>query len=316
MRIVFLGSGAFGIPTLELLAQRHEILAIVSQPDRPAGRRRTLTPTPIAQRAAQLTPDAPILRPERIGERSEIDRIRALPADAFVIIAYGQYIPASLIEDRFAINLHASLLPRWRGAAPINHAILAGDAITGNSVITIDRRMDAGLVLGQNMRPVPAAATAGDMHDTLALAGPDLVERVLREFQSGALRPQEQDESIVTLAPKLSRADAWVDLARPAEECRRRINGLSPWPGVSATLDGLPLKLLRAVTDDEIAEAQPGTIVDASEGLVACAPGRTLRLLEVQPAGGRAMLWKALAAGRRIADGASLIPDAQGSAPC
>lgn len=308
MRIVFLGSGAFGLPTIEHLAREHDLLAVVTQPDRPAGRKRTPTATPIAQRAAQISPDAPILKPERIGEPDAIAQIRAFPADAFVIIAYGQYLPTALLADRFAINLHASLLPRWRGAAPINHAMLAGDEAIGNSIITIARRMDAGLVLGQNLRPVPPAATAGEMHDELAASGPDLVERVLREHASGALRPVQQDESLVTIAPKLSREDAWVNFAHPADECRRRINALSPWPGVAATLDDLQLKLVRAGPSDETADAPPGTIIDAERGLIACAPGPALRLIEVQPAGGRPMEWSAFAAGRRIDRAAQLQP--------
>jgi len=161
MRIVFLGSGAFGLPSLQHLAQHHTLLTVVSQPDKPAGRGSQLTPTPIAAWAAQSLAHVPLIQPATVNEPAVRDSLRALDADAWVVIAFGQKLGRALLEGKFAVNLHASLLPRWRGAAPIHAAILAGDAITGNSVITLADKMDAGLVLGQSQRNIaPDATTA------------------------------------------------------------------------------------------------------------------------------------------------------------
>jgi len=317
MRIVFLGSGAFGLPTLERLAAAHDLVALVTQPDRPAGRKRAPTPTPVGIWASEAlrahAPDAPLIKPENVNEPETLERLRSIEADAWVVIAFGQKLGRALLADRLAMNLHASRLPRWRGAAPINHAILAGDTRTGNSVITLAERMDAGDVLAQSTIKIDSLETAGELHDRLASDGPDLIEGVLSAAASGALRPHEQDESQATPAPKLSRADAWVDFADRADVCRRRIHGLTPWPGVTVSFEGSPLKLLRASVGEGLEAGglasereEPGAILDPEQGLVRCADA-TLRLLEVQPAGKRPMTWREFAAGRRIRPGAALL---------
>ncbi len=309
MDLVFFASGAFGLPTLERLARARTITAVITQPDRKAGRGAKLTPTPIGAWTAEHLPDVPLLKPERIIEPGVIEQVRAFPASAWVVIAYGQKLPPELLSDRFAINLHASLLPRWRGAAPINWAILEGDSETGNSVITLADRMDAGLILGQSRRPIEPSATTGGLHDLLAADGPDLVEQVLSDHTSTSLSPIVQDESLATHARKLSKGDAWVDFTQPAQACRNRIHGLNPWPGVVVECAGEPLKLLRAELGDPDPEStgMPGEILDAQEGLIACAQGEPLRLLEVQPSGKRAMPWGDFARGRSLTPGARLI---------
>ena len=332
MRVVFLGSGAFGLPTLEALARDHDVAMVVTQPDREAGRGGKLTPTPVGAWAAEHLPDVPLLKPERVNEPGVLDEVRSIDADAWVVIAFGQKLGKPLLEGCFAINLHASVLPRWRGAAPINAAILAGDTATGNSVITLADRMDAGLILGQSERAIEPTVTAGELHDLLAADGPALVERVLAEHAARTLEPFKQDEAAVTLAGKLSRADAWIDLADSADACRRRINGLSPWPGVQAVLDGQPLKLLRAravtaegngaANEAENPDAHTGsahnptqgTLLDPATGTFATGDG-VLQLLEVQPAGKRAMPWDAYARGRSPAEGA-MLSSAEVSRPC
>ena len=304
MRVIFFGSGAFGLPTLERLAAAHEVALVISQPDRPAGRGRRPAPTPVS--AWTRRQDLHLLTPPDVNQPVVRETIRALDVDAWIVIAFGQKLSPELLADRFAINLHASLLPRWRGAAPINHAILAGDEEVGNSVITLAERMDAGLILAQSRRALDPAWTAGDLHDVLAADGPDLVQRVLEAHASGSLEPVEQDESKVTLAGKLSRDDAWVDFGEPAEVCRRRVHGLSPWPGVRATIDGTECKLLRVGVEASGAEGSPGTLVDPEAGLVACGKGTILRLVEVQPAGRRPMKWEDYARGRRPPAGAAV----------
>ena len=315
-RLVFFGAGAFGLPTLEALAEAHDLSLVVTQPDRPAGRGRKPAPNPIGAWAAEavetgrLAPEQ-VFKPESVNDPALRDHIRGFEVDAWVVIAFGQKLSRRLLEDRFAINLHASLLPRWRGAAPINAAILAGDAETGNSVITLADRMDAGLVLGQSRPPYPPRRiepqlTAGALHDLLAADGPALMLDVLQQRAEGRLAPLEQDESLVTVAPKLSKADGWVDFGQPAEAVRRRIHGLTPWPGATVEFRGEPLKLLRAEVVDGFASGlAPGAIAEPEEGVVACAQGE-LRVLETQPAGGRKMMWSEFARGRRPARGERL----------
>lgn len=301
MRIVFLGAGAFGLPTLERLCDEHEAVAVVTQPDRPAGRGKALTPTPIGAWAQEHSLN--VIKTANVNAPDVCAQVRDIDADAWVVIAFGQKLSETLLADRFAINLHASLLPRWRGAAPINHAILAGDAQTGNSVITLAQRMDAGLILGQSHRPIEPHETAGELHDLLAGDGPALVLRVLAEHAAGSLHPIEQDESLVTLAGKFSREDGYVDFSQSASACRNRIHGLTPWPGVRIRIADLALKALRAQVARHTSQEEPGTLISAREGLVTCGGGGVLQLVEVQPEGKRPMTWDALMRGREIANG-------------
>ncbi len=306
MKILFLGSGAFGVPTLQSLATTHEIVGVVTQPDRPAGRGRHLTPTPIALWVQSHLQGVPVQKPENVNEAAATAFSRSLGADAFVIIAFGQKLGADLLSGVFAVNLHASLLPRWRGAAPINHAILAGDPVTGNSVITIASRMDAGLVLGRSRRAIEPDVTAGALHDQLAADGPALVRDVLDRHARGTLTPEAQDEAGVTRAGKLSRSDSWVDFSQGREACRCRINGLSPWPGVKVRLGERTLGLVRATRPSEPYEASDGeahgALVDPRQGLIACADG-PLQLLEVQPEGKPVMAWADFANGHQVLRG-------------
>lgn len=305
MNIVFLGSGAFGVPTLERLSQDHTITGIVTQPDRRVGRGKNTTPTPVGQWAAEHLPNTPIVKPEHINTDEARDTIRGWDADAWVVIAYGQYLGAKLIADRFAMNLHGSRLPRWRGAAPINAAIVAGDTTTGNSVITIAKEMDAGYVLAQSERMIEQTQTASELHNALSLDGPDLVLGVLQDHAQHRLHMDEQDPDLVTVAPKMLKSDGWIDFG-DADACRCRINGLSPWPCVSVEHRGQVLKVLRAQSSMEESQQAPGTIVEATTGVVACESGM-LVLLEVQPAGKKPMSWQAYANGRQVEDGEMLI---------
>ncbi|MEI7657369.1 MAG: methionyl-tRNA formyltransferase [Phycisphaerae bacterium] len=299
MRLVFFGSGAFGLPTLEALSKSHDIVAVVTQPDKPAGRGSPLTPTPIGAWAAANLPGAHILKPPKVNAPDKVSFIRDLGADAWVVIAFGQKLSPELLKGVFAINLHASLLPRWRGAAPINAAIIAGDEVTGNSVITLADRMDAGQILGTSRRTVDDHVTAGEMHDLLSADGAELVLNVLAAHRRDKLEPRTQDESAVTLAGKFTKADGRVDWSSSARMCLRRIHGLTPWPGVTVLFRGQPMKLLRAALTHGHHQAPSGSLVDVDEGTIACGGGSLLKLLEVQPAGGRAMIWGDFSCGRR-----------------
>lgn len=302
MDLVFFGSGAFGLPTLKALVAAHHVRAVITQPDRPAGRGKKLTPTLIGAWAEERGLD--VLKPPNVNEPTVVERVRGIPADAWVVIAFGQKLSRVLLDGVFAVNLHASLLPRWRGAAPINAAIVGGDEVTGNSVITLADRMDAGLVLGQSRREIEPSQTAGDLHDLLSEDGPALVLDVLAAYEAGRLEPVEQDESLVTIAPKLSSRDRWVDFGQPAEASARRIHGLTPWPGVSVGIDGLQAKVSRVeVVEGGCQSGEVGVLIDAPGGIVSCGGGTRLRLIEVQPAGKRPMGWSDFVRGHEVRSG-------------
>jgi methionyl-tRNA formyltransferase len=289
LRIIFAGSGEFGLPTLDaLLAAGHNLVQVVSQPDRPAGRGKQMTPTPISRRA--LGAALHLLRTESINRETLPD------ADVMVVIAFGQKIADAVVHrPRLgSVNLHASRLPRYRGAAPINWALIRGETTTGNSVIRLAQRMDAGAVLAQSELTIGDLETAGELHDRLAADGAALVPRVLADLAAGTAREVEQDESQATLAPKLSREDAKLAWSRPAAELAVRVRGLYPWPGCrvklcdaeGGELGRLRLVRARAAPDDEGARWSPGEVM--ASGTVQTGTG-ALEVVEVQPEGKRPM---------------------------
>ena len=312
MRIVFFGSGEFGLPTLGVLRERHDVALVVTQPDRPAGRKRVLTATPVAVWAVEqgLT----VIKPPKVNAPEIVEQIRAARADANVVVAFGQKIGDAVIASprvgRVAtMNLHASLLPRYRGAAPINWAIVRGEQVAGNTVFSLVDRMDAGDILGMQSTEIGRMETAGELHDRLAGMGAGLVMDVLSRLEAGTLKAVAQDESRATLAPKISREDAVVDFAGDAEDIRRRVHGFYPWPGVTVWYGaggpgarGLdpshPGKELRLCRVDAVeGRGEPGVMVE--DGVVACGRG-AVRLLEVQPAGKRVMSWEEFNRGAKL----------------
>ncbi len=316
MRLILFGSGEFGVPTFEhLAAGGHSIAAVVSQPDRPAGRHRHLTATPVAQWAAAR--GLPVLKADNVNVPDFVARIGQLQPEASVVIAFGQKLSPPLIAamGRLAVNLHASLLPRHRGAAPINWAMIAGDHETGVSVIGLAQRMDAGEVYATARTTVARTDTAGELHDRLAALGGPVVAGVLSDLERGGLAPIVQDESTATLAPKLSKADGWVDFDDDCYKVRCRVHGLTPWPGVRVAWRrrGDPARhelLLRRVDDEpdlscfignqRKREPAPGTVL---EGLrVACRDG-AVKLLELQLPGGKVMDAPAFARGHGLGPG-------------
>jgi methionyl-tRNA formyltransferase len=302
--VVFLGAGAFGIPVLESLARAGRVRLVVSQPDREAGRGKRPTPTPVSEFA--LAHGLPLLRTADCNAPEDRARIReAASGAAMVVIAFGQKLSPELLEGAFAINLHGSLLPRWRGAAPVQRALMEGDAVAGVSVISLASRMDAGVVYAEAPRAIGPRETAGELHDALAALGPDVVSGVLARWAAGTLSHAVQDESGATRARKLSRGDAWVDLSQPASRVRARVNGLNPWPGCGAEVDGRAIVLRRceAVEETEGAAKPAGTL--EADGTLWCGQG-AVRILEVQPPGGRTMDFGAWARGARIAGPAIL----------
>jgi methionyl-tRNA formyltransferase len=304
MRIVFFGSGAFGLPTLRELARAHEVALVVTQPDRPAGRHRKLSETPVSAFASRR--GLRLFKPEDVNTPDSVSTIREARSDCLVVIAFGQKLGRTLRGETFAINLHASLLPRYRGAAPVNWAIINGESTTGLSVITLEDRIDAGDVLGQTVTPIDPLETAGELHDRLADLGPGLVLDVLERQSTGRLRAARQDEAKATRAPKLTKADGTVTFEQSAISVRNRIHGLTPWPGCRVRHESHELRIHRVSAEmNEMSEAAPGTIM--AGGRVACASG-CIKLLAVQPAGGRLMTFEAYQAGHAIPEGGRLVP--------
>ena len=304
MRLVFFGSGAFGLPTLECLATEHDVLLVVSQPDRPAGRRLSPTPTPVARWGERHGLD--LFKPDRVNDPEAVGRIAAADASAFVVVAYGKKLGAELLRGVCAINLHGSMLPKYRGAAPINWAVINQERQTGLSVITVAERMDAGDVLARQATAVDPMETAGELHDRLAELGPPLVSEVLARYESGRLEPRPQDEAQATHAPRLSKADGTVHFDQPAAAVRARIHGLTPWPGCRVRLGPQALRLVRVdVSDGQQSQGRPGEVL--ADRAVACAEG-SVRLLAVQPPGGRLMSFDAYCHGHDVPPGVCFEP--------
>jgi len=287
MRLIFAGSGAFGLPTLAVLKQR--VICVVSQPDRPAGRGRHPTPTPIAQYAIEN--NLPLIRTADINAE-------ALPdADVMVVIAFGQKIaPNQVNHPRLgSINLHGSRLPRFRGAAPVNAAILAGDAVTGNSVIRLAELMDAGAIIAQSKLTIGETETAGELHDRLSEDGPALVERVLQDMEAGTAVEAGQRQSQATAARKLSRRDTWLDWSLSGQAVALRIRGLWPWPGCHVRLlDAEGAEIARIALARAKACESEGTRwrdgeIDTTGRINAEGGKSAVEILEVQPEGRRVM---------------------------
>ncbi len=323
MNIVFLGSGAFGIPSLEALARSpHRLLHVITQPDRPAGRGKLLTPTPVAAWALAHehgTGVLPVTRTPNVNDAPTLQLLRDLQPDCLVVIAFGQKLSPELLRlaPRGGINLHSSLLPKYRGAAPINWAVINNDPLAGVSVIDVTAVMDAGELLAAAATPLGPSETAGELHDRLALLGAPLLPQVLDQLAAGTVTRVPQNPALATRAPKLSRDLAWVDFTQPAALVSARIRGLSPWPGVQvALLDpaGKPrvqATLLKCQATDSTLTHSPaecGAVL--GDRSIACGLG-SVRLLSLQPAGKKAMELGAFANGYGLAPGArfqGLVP--------
>ncbi|MEM6332156.1 MAG: methionyl-tRNA formyltransferase [Planctomycetota bacterium] len=317
--MAFFGSGAFGIPSLDALHAAHDVPLVVTQPPRPAGRKRTLTPTPIHQHAESL--GLPVAHEENVNEQAFVDRIAGLALDASIVIAFGQKLGEPLIEamGRLAVNLHGSLLPAYRGAAPIQRAVMNGDATTGVCVIGLAQRMDAGPIYAERSLDIEPTETSGELHDRLALLGPDAVLAVLDDLAHDRLAPTAQDESLATRARKLTKAEGTVAFDQPAERVRAMINGLNPWPGCrvrwTRAADGSTCEIIlrRASAEpssspsrtDETSATHGVALDDA--GRFACETG-AIRVLDVQAPGKPVQTWDVFARGQRFSAGDRLDP--------
>lgn len=291
MRILFIGTGDIGLPALEWLlgSSKHEVVGVITQPDKPAGRKLVLTPPEVKVRA--LAAGLPVLQPPRI--RHIVDELKAFQADVAIVVAYGQILSRDVLNaPRIAcLNIHASLLPKYRGASPIQAAIREGEAETGVTIMFMDEGLDTGDVLLMDAMPILATDTGGVLHDKLALAAPASLERALDLLAAGNPPRTPQDNTLATHCGKLKREDGRLDWKRGATELERLIRAYNPWPGTSCTLpNDKSLKVHRAcVVDGAEACPAPGTVVsaDAKNGLIISCGQGLLRLDEVQAEGGK-----------------------------
>jgi methionyl-tRNA formyltransferase len=306
MRVVFAGTPEVALPALDAVARsRHELVAVVTRPDAPAGRGRRLAPSPVALRADEL--GVPVLKPEHPRDPGFQDELRALAPDACPVVAYGALLPQSALDiPRHGwINLHFSVLPAWRGAAPVQHAVWAGDEVTGATTFRIVRELDAGPTYGVMTERVRAHDTSGDLLDRLAEGGAELLVSTLDGIEDGSLEAREQPADGVTLAPKILVEDARVDWTRPALAIDRQVRACTPFPGAWSTLDGERFKLGPVTVDPEHERLEPGRLAVSKGAVHVGTATDTVRLGEVKAFGKRQM------AAADWARGASLPEDAR-----
>ena len=298
MRLVFAGTPEFAVPCLRAACDKAEVVAVYTQPDRPAGRGRGWTPSPVKTEA--LARDIPVLQPENFRSAEAKAQLRALRPELMVVVAYGLILPQSVLDipEHGCWNVHASLLPRWRGAAPIQRAIEAGDTRTGVCLMQMEKGLDTGPVLLRAATPISDEDTGGSLHDRLATLGSQAVVEAVTKLAAGELRGEVQDDSLATYAHKLNKDEARLDWSRPAVELERLVRAFNPWPICHSTLNGEPLKVLAATLGE--GSGQPGQILAASkDGLtVACGEG-ALRLTRLQLPGGKPLNFADLYNSRR-----------------
>ncbi|MFW5937025.1 MAG: methionyl-tRNA formyltransferase [Desulfosalsimonas sp.] len=290
-RVIFMGTPEFAVPALQALHESpHSVDLVVTQPDRPKGRGRRLAEPPVKQAAAEL--GYPVIQPASVKTEEFRNTIAGYRPDLFVVVAFGHILPKRLLEMPAlgAINLHASLLPKYRGPAPIQWAIINGEAETGVTSMLMDAGLDTGEILAVRKTPIHADDTAGTLHDRLSRLSADVLHETLKGFSSGTIRPTPQNHAAASHAPLLKKSDGRLDWHRPADYLERLIRGLSPWPGAYTYWGKKRLNIYRAEVRARTEVASPGTIIQGFENELRVAAGEdALSILEIQGASGRRM---------------------------
>jgi methionyl-tRNA formyltransferase len=265
-KIVFMGTPDFAVPALRALIAAHDVIGVVTQPDRPAGRSRQIQISPV--KAAALEHGIPVFQPEKLRRPEAVDTLRQWQADLYVVAAFGQILPQSVLDipAHGAINIHASLLPRWRGAAPIQAAIRAGDAETGITIMKMDAGLDTGPILSQRALSIAPDETGQSLHDKLARLGGELLIETLPAYLNGAIQPQPQEDSLATFAPRIEKDEGRINWAEPAIAIERTVRAFTPWPGTFTTWKGRLLKILAAEAIS--GNGQPGMVLEHKDQLV------------------------------------------------
>lgn len=312
LRIVFFGTPNFAVPTLQaLLASRHPVVGVVTQPDRPRGRGQHSQPSPVKDLALQYR--LPILQPERLRDDAFLQALRAMNADLGVVAAYGKLLTDAVlhIPAHGLINVHASLLPKYRGAAPIHRAVIAGETQTGVTIMRVVKALDAGPLISAVPHPIGPDDTSSEVARALALAGGEALVAAVDLIAEGTARETPQDDAQSTYAHRLEKADGSVDWAQPAKAIHNQIRGLHPWPHAYSDLDGERTILLRSQVETEQnvgRTVEPGEIVEAGGDILSVQTGKgVLRILELQREGRRAVSAREFLAGRRLPDDAKFV---------
>ena len=303
MRLVFLGTPAFAVPSLEkLVGAGHDVLLVVTQPDRPLGRGLRIAVSPVKHAAFRLR--VPLAQPERVRRPEAVETLRSLAPDCMVVVGYGQIVPQSVIDipPHGIVNVHASLLPKYRGAAPIQWAIANGESRTGVTTMRIDAGLDTGDILLARETEIGHEETAVELGARLAQLGADLLIETLEEIEAGSLVPRKQDASQATLAPILKKEDGLIDWQPPAESVHNLIRGMQPWPGAFTAFRGQALRVWQSrVVGQALSRANPGGFIGLKPPTVACGLG-ALELGEVQLEGRRRMSAADFANGQRLTE--------------
>lgn len=297
-RIVFMGSPEFSIPSLRALVERYEVVGVVTQPDRPAGRGRAVTPPPIKQLAKELGLN--LIQPRRMSDADAMEQLHIWNPDVIVVAAFGQILRSEVLDlpPHGCLNVHGSLLPRWRGAAPINAAILHGDKETGITIMRLDPGVDTGPLISQRSIEIYPTDTASTLSSRLAVIGAELLIDTIPGYMCGDIKPQPQDESLATYAPMLKKEDGLLDFDHPAEELARKVRAYNPWPSAFTLWQGQVLKVHKAHAEENT-QAGPGETVVYGK-LPAFGTTRGLLVLdEVQPAGRKVMSGEVFLRGAR-----------------
>jgi methionyl-tRNA formyltransferase len=293
MKIVFAGTPDFAVPTLQaLLDSEHQICGVYTQPDRPAGRGRKLTASPV--KALAVSANLPVFQPENFKQVGALEELAALKPDLIVVIAYGLILPQAVLDiPKFgSINVHGSLLPRWRGAAPIHRAVMAGDDKTGITIMKVVKKLDAGDMLYKIECPINADSTSSELHDQLAEIGAQGLIQVVNQIEQGTLIAEPQDEALVTYAHKLEKNEAMLDWQKSAQELDRQVRGLNAWPVAQTLYKGEVLRVWRSEVIDGESDLPAGTISCQQHALDVATGNGILRLLEVQLPGGKRIAGK------------------------
>jgi methionyl-tRNA formyltransferase len=314
LKALFFGAGTFGLETLEALVRsRHAIRGLVTPPARPSGRGLKAAETPLGRlgRAKGL----PVFEIPDVNAAEGLRAVAAAGADVFVVVSFGTIFSRDFlrIPPRGTVNLHASLLPKYRGASPVAYALLAGERETGVTTLLLSERLDAGGILLQEKTAIGPDEDARGLGERLARLGAGLVVRTLDGLEAGRLEPRPQDERAATYAPKLKKEDGWIDWARPAEEIRNRVRAFAAWPGTRTRIGALEAAVVRCAVSPSRARGRPGEVLDPADpgGLLVATGEGALLIRELQPAGGRVMSHREFLNGHRVARGLVL----GGSAP-
>ncbi len=319
IRTVFMGTPEFALSTLQgLLDAGVNLVGVYTQPDRPKGRGKKLAASPVKELA--LSRQLPVFQPERLRKPEVVEELRQLAPDLIVVVAYGQILPRSVLDiPRFqCINVHASLLPKYRGAAPINKAIVDGETETGVTTMLMDVGLDTGAMLVKRSTPIGPDETAGVVHDRLALLGREAMEETLRLLCAGQLTSQEQDDAFSTYAPMMNKEDGLIDWSRNARQIHNQVRGLDPWPGAYSYLGGQVLKISRTGVDEAVGGA-PGEVLSADAGGVRVACGQGVLVIgELQLPGKKRLTAREflsgcpLPVGTRLESSAPAVDDLEG----